>query len=313
MRSKTIIMIALALLFGAGAIFAAQNWVARQNSERMRTVEVAPKPLPTETVVVAALPFRFGTEVTKQHLREVAWPAGTAPKGAFSKIEEVLDGKTRRVALAAVVENEPLLRTKVTGPGQRASLSALIAPDMKAVTVRVNDVNGVAGFVLPGERVDVLLTRSLDKGQGFADVLLQNVNVHTVDQLADDHADKPALVKAVTLEVNTAQAQKLSLATNVGSLSLVLRAAGAAAVETTQRVAVTDLSQFDEAAPQIAAATVPAPSAPAPPPVVAAAPVVTRTVAVGVTRGMKRDEYSVPRQGTVDVGDIVTGSTTPRR
>ena len=313
MRSKTIIMIALALLFGAGAIFAAQNWVARQNSERMRTVEVAPKPLPTDTVVVAALPFRFGTEVTKQHLREVAWPAGTAPKGAFSKIEEVLDGKTRRVALAAVVENEPLLRTKVTGPGQRASLSALIAPDMKAVTVRVNDVNGVAGFVLPGERVDVLLTRSLDKGQGFADVLLQNVNVLAVDQLADDHADKPALVKAVTLEVNTAQAQKLSLATNVGSLSLVLRAAGAATVETTQRVAVTDLSQFDEAAPQVAAATVPPPPAPTPLPVTAAAPVVTRTVAVGVTRGMKRDEYSVPRQGTVDVGDIVTGSTTPRR
>ena len=120
-------------------------------------------------------------------------------------------------------------------------------------------------------------------------------------------------MKAVTLEVNTAQAQKLSLATNVGSLSLVLRAAGAAAVETPQRVAVTDLSQFDEAAPQVAAATVPPPPAPAPPPVAATAPVVTRTVAVGVTRGMKRDEYSVPRQGTVDVGDIVTGSTTPRR
>jgi pilus assembly protein CpaB len=306
-RSKTIIMIALALLFGAGAIFAAQKWAARQNSERMRTVEVAPKPLPTDTVVVAAMPFRFGTELTKQHLREVAWPAGTAPKGAFSKIDEVIDGQTRRVALAAVVENEPLLKTKVTGPGQRASLSSLISPDMKAVTVRVNDVNGVAGFVLPGERVDVLLTRSLDKGQGYADVLLQNVNVLAVDQLADDHADKPALVKAVTLEVNTAQAQKLSLATNVGSLSLVLRAAGAAQIEAPQRVAVTDLSQFDQPpTPVVAETTTVTPARP----VVAEVP---RTVAVGVTRGMKRDEYSVPRQGGVETREIVTGSTTSRR
>jgi pilus assembly protein CpaB len=308
-RSKTIIMIALALFFGTGAIFAARNWAARQSSERTPIVEVAPKPLSTDTVVVAALPFRFGTELTKQHLREVAWPAGTAPTGAFSKIEEVLDGRTRRIALAAVVENEPLLKTKITGPGQRASLSALISPDMKAVTVRVNDVNGVAGFVLPGERVDILLTRSLDKGQGYADVLLQNVNVLAVDQLADDHADKPALVKAVTLEVNTAQAQKLSLATNVGSLSLVLRAAGAAQVETTQRIAVTDLSQFEEPVPQVAVVTnTPAVAAARP-----GAPEVSRTVAVGVTRGMKRDEYSVPRQGTVEIRDIVTGSTTPHR
>lgn len=307
MRSKTIIMIALALLFGAGAIFAAQKWAARQNSERLRTVEVAPKPLPTDTVVVAALPFRFGTELTKQHLREVPWPAGTAPKGAFSKIDEVIDGQTRRVALAAVVENEPLLKSKVTGPGQRASLSSLISPEMKAVTVRVNDVNGVAGFVLPGERVDVLLTRSLDKGQGYADVLLQNVNVLAVDQLADDHADKPALAKAVTLEVNTAQAQKLSLATNVGSLSLVLRAAGAGHIEVPQRVAVTDLSQFDQPPTPVAVETTTV--APARP-VVAEAP---RTIAVGVTRGMKRDEYSVPRQGGIESRDIVTGSTTPRR
>src|SRR5918998_583837 len=248
-------MIGIALVFGLGAMFVAQKWLDRQSS-RLRQVQVAPAPVSTTTIVVVAAPLRFGTELSTQHLREVPWPEGAIPKGAFSSIKDILDGKTRRTALIAMEESEPLLKSKITGPGQRASLAALIDPGMKALTIRVNDVNGVAGFVLPGERVDVLLTRSLDKGQGFADVLLQNVNVLAVDQLADDHADKPALVKAVTLEVNTAQAQKLSLATNVGSLSLVLRAAGAATVEMTQRVAVTDLSQFDEAAPQVAAATV---------------------------------------------------------
>ena len=97
---------------------------------------------------------------------------------------------------------------------------------MKAVTVRVNDINGVAGFVLPGERVDVLLVRNLERSEAYADVLLQNVKVLAVDQLADESADKPALVKAVTVEVGTADAQKLTLAGTVGTLALTLRSAG---------------------------------------------------------------------------------------
>src|SRR3712207_1102010 len=109
-------------------------------------------------------------------------------------------------------ENEPLLKAKVTGPGQRASLAAVIDPGMKAMTVRVNDVNGVAGFVLPGERVDILLTRTMEKNESWTDVLLQNVKVLAADQSADDRADKPSVAKAVTLEVSTAQAQKLTLA-----------------------------------------------------------------------------------------------------
>jgi pilus assembly protein CpaB len=181
-------------------------------------------------------------------------------------------------------ENEPILKAKITGPGQRASLAALIDPGMKAFTVRVNDVNGVAGFVLPGERVDVLLTRNLDKDDSWADVLLQNVKVLAADQSADERTDKPSVVKAITLEVSTAQAQKLTLASTVGSLSLVLRAAGITDLEAPRRVNLSNLVR-DEAPPAPIAVTTPAMIGEA-----------RRTTMVSVVRAMKRQEYSVPIQ-----------------
>src|SRR5918998_4292481 len=230
-------MIGIALVFGLGAMFVAQKWLDRQSS-RLRQVQVAPAPVSTATVVVVAAPLRFGTELSTQHLREVAWPEAAVPKGGFSSIKEILDGKTRRTALVAMEESEPLLKSKITGPGQRASLAAVIDPGMKALTVRVNDVNGVAGFVLPGERVDVLLTRNLDKEDSWADVLLQNVKVLAADQSADDRTDKPSVVKAVTLEVSTTQAQKITLASTLGTLSLVLRPAGVVDLEATHRIGI---------------------------------------------------------------------------
>jgi pilus assembly protein CpaB len=281
-RSKTLIMIGIAVVFGLAGVLLAQKWLDRQSS-RMREAQVAPKPISTATIVVVASPLRFGTELSPQHLREVPWPEGAIPKGAFASVKEILDG-TKRAALVAMEENEPVLKAKITGPGQRASLAAVIDPGMKALTVRVNDVNGVAGFVLPGERVDILLTRNLDKNDSWADVLLQNIKVLAADQSADERSDKPSVVKAVTLEVSTAQAQKLTLASTVGSLSLALRAAGMAEVEATRRVSLSDLARED--------------STPAAAPVASAAPVAEarRTTTVSVARAMKRQEYSVPMQ-----------------
>ena len=109
-----------------------------------------------------------------------------------------------------------MLAGKVTGAGQRATLSAVLRDGLKAFTVRVNDVDGVAGFVLPGDRVDVALTRQVDKNSATTDVVLQNARVLAVDQIADERTDKPSVVKAVTLEVNAVGAQKLSLAASVG-------------------------------------------------------------------------------------------------
>ncbi len=176
-----------------------------------------------------------------------------------------------------------MLEWKITGPGQRASLAALISDDKKAVTIRVNDVLGVAGFVLPGDRVDIMLTRTETQEVGddkaiqknaFTDVLLQNVRVLAVDQLADDRTEKPTPAKAVTIEVGTRQAQKLALASTVGQLSLALRSAGSTRGTSSTRVALGDLSSATSGKVSDGA-----------------------SVMVTVTREVTRSDYSVPRNG----------------
>lgn len=275
MRTSTVVMLAIAAVFGLLAVFVAQTWLARQAELRSRAPEPQQKPVAARTVVVAAQPLRFGNPLTAQALREVPWPEGAAPKGAFSSIAELI-GSGKRLVIAAIEPNEPVLAVKITGPGQRATLSAVIAEGMKAATIRVNDVEGVAGFVLPGDRVDVLLTRQSDKTAATTIVVLQNVRVLAIDQLADDASDRPSIAKAVTLEVDTVAAQKVALAGQVGSLSLALRKAGEQAVEDTQRIALTDLSRTETPA---------------------AAPDGKRFATVTVTRANKREDYSVPAEG----------------
>jgi pilus assembly protein CpaB len=234
-------MIAFTVMFGLLAVFVAQTWLNSAAEQRMKSLEANKKPVSTRTIVVAAKPLRFGNEVTREHLREVPWPEASLPAGSFAKADEILTGG-KRVALAAVEPNEPMLASKMTGPGQRATLSAMLRDGLKAVTVRVNDVDGVGGFVLPGDHVDVSLTRQIDKGNATSEVVLQNVRVLAIDQTADERLEKPAVVKAVTLEVDVIGAQKMSLAASVGSLSLILRKAGEANNQYTRRITLSDLS-----------------------------------------------------------------------
>ena len=184
MRTSTIVMIAFAVVFGLLAVFVAQSWLNNQAEMRMKSLEANKKPTVTKTIVVAAKPLRFGVELTPDHLREMQWPDAALPHGAFARIPDLLSSG-KRVALAAIELNEPVLAVKVTGPGQRATLSALVRPGMKAVTIRVNDVDGVGGFVLPGDRVDVVLTRQIDKNAASNELVLQNARVLAVDQSAD--------------------------------------------------------------------------------------------------------------------------------
>ena len=244
MRTSTIVMIAFAVLFGLLAVFVAQSWLNSQTEQRMRSLEANKKPLSTRTIVVAAKPLRYGNELTDKMLREVAWPQDAVPAGTFATIADVLKGG-KRVVLTAIEPNEPVLSVKVTGAGQRATLSALVRDGMKAVTIRVNDVEGVGGFVLPGDRVDVVLTRQVDKTMASNDLVLQNARVLAIDQVADERADKPTVAKAVTLEVDMVGAQKLSLASSVGTLSLMLRKAGEASAGKSRRITLDDLSNVE--------------------------------------------------------------------
>ncbi|MCA0049888.1 Flp pilus assembly protein CpaB [Mesorhizobium sp. B283B1A] len=241
MRANTLIMIVLAGVFGVLAVVLANIWLASQRNAMARTDDV-----PRDTVVVAAVPLKFGDMLTDDKLREVAWPAGAVPAGAFKTTKEALAGEGTKQALQAIGTNEPILATKITGPGQRATLSAVLGEGMKAVSIRVNDVLGVAGFVFPGDRVDILLTRTARGDDGadksFVDVLLQSMKVLAVDQVADESKDSPTVVKSVTLEASTKDAQKLTLAAGAGQLSLALRQAAASKGETTERVTLSDLT-----------------------------------------------------------------------
>jgi pilus assembly protein CpaB len=265
-RTSTFIMIGFAALFGVLAVFLAKSWLNTQAEMRMRSLESQLKSAPpAHTIVVASQPLRFGDDVNARALREIPWPDDALPAGAFGKISAVVTGK--RVVLTPIDVNEPILASKVTGPGQRATLSAMLHDEMKAVTVRVNDVEGVAGFVLPGDRVDVVMARSGE--QAMSDVVIQNVRVLAVDQLADERAEKPSIAKAVTLEVNSTDGEKLALATLMGSLSLMLRKAGDLGEESTRRITVTDLGRPTATARD------------------------ARFVTIGVSRAFRRQDYSV--------------------
>lgn len=242
MRLSTIVMIGFAAVFGLLAVFLAQGWLNSQAEMRARNLDARKKPLATQTLVVAAKPLRYGAELAASSLREIPWPDAPLPEGAFAKIDDLLkDGK--RIVLTAIEPNEAVLAVKVTGPGQRATLSSLVGPGMKAVTIRVNDVDGVGGHVLPGDRVDIALTRQLDKENGSTQVVLQDVRVLAIDQVADERIANAAVAKSVTLEVDTVGAQKLGLASSIGALSLMLRKAGETASEKSMRVTIQDLFQ----------------------------------------------------------------------
>ena len=280
MRTSTIVMIAFAVVFGLLAVFIAQSWLNSQADMRMKSLEANKKPIATKTIVVAGKSLRFGSELSSGvagALREIPWPEQAIPAGAFATVAELTkDG--RRVVLSPIEANEPILSWKITGPGQRATLSAMLRDGLKAVTIRVNDVEGVAGFVLPGDYVDVALTRQNDKIAATSDIILQSVRVLAIDQVADERTDKPSVVKAVTVEVDTTGAQKVSLAASIGTMSLILRKAGEANAEFTRRISATDLS---------------APSAP----VAKDIPVNTNVATVSVTRASNRQDYRVPIEG----------------
>jgi pilus assembly protein CpaB len=240
MRTNTLIMLLIAIVFGSIAVFLANVWLTSQN--RMAAVAPAPEPVETSTLVVASTNLTFGAILKPETLREIAWPKNALPDGAFATIAEIT-AEGRRVVLMPVGPNEPILKWKISGPDARASLSALVAKGMRAVAIRVNDVVGVAGFILPGDRVDVLYTRG---GGGNAaastDILIQNVRILAIDQLVDEKTSQPAVAKVVTIEVNTTDAQKIALAQTTGSLSLTLRSAGSLDQAPAQRIVEQELT-----------------------------------------------------------------------
>lgn len=234
MRARNVLPLLGAVLLGTVAVVGVRSALTPGLSPTAAPL------MPQATLVVARTPMAFGTKLTPENLTTIPWPSEHIPEGSFRNTSELLVDGAQRVVLRSFEANEPILDGKISGPDGRGILSVTIAEGMRALSIRVNDVHGVAGFVLPGDRVDIMLTRDINDN-ARNDVLLQNVRVLGIDQSANDRAEGAKVARAVTVEVTAEQAQKLTLAASIGTLVLALRNQSYVEIEKTRPVTISDL------------------------------------------------------------------------
>ena len=222
MRSRGLPMLLIAIVVGLVAVWLAARWMQGQNSGQGR-------------IAVATVEIPLGSAITPEMVRMTEWPTANLPPGNFGEVER-LHG---RVVTGTVQRGEPLLEARLAAIGTKGGLSAVVPQGKRAMTVRVNDVVGVAGFALPGTFVDVMVNtqaegaKANDRDRTISKIVLDRILVLAVAQEADRDNTKPKVVNAVTLEVTPPQAELLDLARSVGTLSLVLRNQSESAAATT--------------------------------------------------------------------------------
>lgn len=307
MKRQTLIALGVAIILGLIAVFLANTYL----TDRERQLAASPQGM--TRIAVASMPLNYGDELSPDKVKFVNYPANALPPGTFRSMPELLPEGKRRVALRPILINQPLLAADLSGEGQNASIAALLPDGMRAATIRINDVSGVAGFIKPNDSVDVLITRQAigpdgaSSGRQVTDVLLQNVRVIAMGQDASGADGKPKATRNTTLEVTPVDAQKLVLGQQLGNLSLVLRKPGDEQnIPTVETVSLDDLrySYYSSLPPgprPAGAGAVPPAVQPArasPPrraPVVtrAAAPAAPSTRTISVTRGTETKDYEV--------------------
>jgi pilus assembly protein CpaB len=215
MRNRIFAVLALAIAAGGGLAYATFNAI---NTQPVKTVSA-----PTQPVVVAAADLALGAELKKEDLTVVNFPQGAAPEGSFARVQDIVG----RGIIVPVVKNEPLLPAKLASKEAGAGLPPIIPEGMRAVSVRVNEVVGVAGYVLPGTRVDVVCTASPSNQpqDATSKVVLSNVQVLAAGTRLeqDQEKGKPMQVTVVTLLVYPDQSERLALASTEGKIQLALR------------------------------------------------------------------------------------------
>ena len=210
---RALLMLGLAMALGLAAVLLAARWLRQPASSTVR-------------IAVAAADVGLGQRLAPDMVSLAEWPASSVPSGA----QRELAALAGRVLKTSVQRGEPVTEAKLAPAGTLGGLSALIAEGKRAITVRVNDVVGVAGFALPGNFVDILVyAPPQNNGSNGASetalskIVLERILVLAVAQEVARDDTKPRVVNAVTLEVTPAQAEQLDLARSVGTLSLVLR------------------------------------------------------------------------------------------
>lgn len=242
MRLKGLLILMVGVALAGGAVVVTRDMVNRPPDAVLKA-----ETQNISAVVVARGDIPFGVPITPELVRLQDWPTGAVPPEAFTRLEDVLppEGQDPRRARRSIVVGEPLLTTKVSGFGEKVTIADAIDPSKRAISIRVDDVSGVAGFVTPGDRVDVLLIRSGNDNME-AYTILQDVVVRGVDQLADQDLDKPSVVRTVTVEVTPDDAQRVALAQKAGTLTLSLRNLANKEKSVIQRISVNDLIGQEE-------------------------------------------------------------------
>ena len=208
-RKRGLLLLTLSLVLGLGAAMVARGWVTDQASKERTDIT---------TVVAASMAIPFGTKIEERHLKIIEMPKDYAPPGSYTIVEDVVD----KVTTLPIVAGEILMKARFVDQGEGSTLAALVDKNMRAVTVRVDDVIGVGGFLLPGNRVDVVAARR-DGRRAITDTILRNIEVLAVDQTASSNDNEPVIVRAVTLQVTPEQAEILVKGREEGSIQLTLR------------------------------------------------------------------------------------------
>ncbi|ATD62687.1 MAG: Flp pilus assembly protein CpaB [Janthinobacterium svalbardensis] len=213
-NARALTMMAFAVILAFVAVIVAARWINAQASGN------------TNKVAVALLDISLGARISPEMVRMVDWPANALPPGAFND-PKLLDA---RVTRTSIQHGEPIMESKLAPPGTQGGLSAVVGEGKRAMTVRVNDVVGVAGFALPGNYVDILVNtqdemtkNASGRDPSISKIVLERILVLAIAQESSRDDTKPKVVNAVTLELTPDQAEKLDLARSVGTLSLVLR------------------------------------------------------------------------------------------
>jgi len=213
-QKRLFVGLLVALVFG---LVAARYVYVQLRNARMAAGKVA---VVTGRIVVAAKPLALGERMTTADLREIPWPDASRPTGSFGRVEDCLD----RALITPVVENELMLEDKLAPKEAGGGLSVAIPQGTRAISVRVDDVVAVAGFVVPGTMVDVLVTGSSSGGDSVTRTILQDLRVLAVGQKSEaDREGKPQTYTVVTLLVNPEEAEKVTMASTEGKIHLALR------------------------------------------------------------------------------------------
>jgi pilus assembly protein CpaB len=211
-KKRGLLLVAISLVLSVGAALVAKNMIQGQAT-------VADE-ANTSQVATAAMAIPYGAKIEARHVKMVLLPNDVVPAGAIMTLEDI-EGK---VATATILRGEFLLKGRVAEHDEGSTLAALVEEKKRAITVRVDDVVGVAGFLLPGNSVDVLASR-LERGtrRAITETILINIKVLAVDQTARTDDSDPVVVRAVTLEVSPKQAEILVARMEEGSIQLTLR------------------------------------------------------------------------------------------